>query len=47
MEHKNQVLPLTPRARAARRRDRIASVVLFVVLLGCIVLTIVRWRYFR
>jgi hypothetical protein len=47
MEHKNQVPNLTPSAKAKRRRERIASVFLFVVLVGCIVLTVVRWRHFR
>lgn len=47
MEHKNQVPNLTPRAKSARRRDLIASIALFSILIGCIVLTVVRWRYFR
>ena len=47
MEHRNQVPNLTPRARAAKRRSLIASIVLTLILVGCVVLTIVKWKYFR
>lgn len=47
MEHRNQVPNLSSRAKAARRRERIASFFLYAILLGCIVLTIYRWQYFR
>jgi hypothetical protein len=40
---KNQVPPLTDRAKAARRRDRIASVALFVVIAAGVALTIYVW----
>ena len=47
MEHRNQVPNRSPRAKAAKRRSLIASGVLSLVLVACIVLTIVKWRYFR
>ena len=40
MIHTNQVPHLTSRAKAARRRERIASVVLFLVVVACIALTV-------
>jgi hypothetical protein len=46
MEHKNQVPNLTPKAKAARRRSVIWSVVLFLVVVGCIIITILP-RYYR
>ena len=47
MEHRNQVPNLTPKARAAKRRSLIASIFLTIVLVGCVVLTILKWKYFR
>lgn len=44
MEHKNQVPNLTPRQKAAKRRELIASIALYAILIACVVLTIVRWR---
>ena len=43
MAYKNQVPNPSPRTKAAKRRDKIASVALFVVVLGCIVLTGAIW----
>lgn len=41
MAHKDEIPYLTPRARATRRRELIASAVLFLVIVGCIVVTVV------
>jgi hypothetical protein len=46
MEHKNQIPNLSPKAKAARRRSVIWSIILFLVVLGCIAITIVP-RYYR
>ena len=46
MEYKNQIPNLSPKAKAARRRSLIASIVLFLVVLGCIAITIVP-RFYR
>ena len=46
MEHKNQVPNLSPKAKTAKRRSLIASIVLFLVVLGCIAITILP-RYYR
>jgi hypothetical protein len=43
MKHRNQVPPLTTRAKAAKRRDRIAGIVLFIVAVACIALTAYAW----
>ena len=43
MKHRNQVPPLTPRAKAAKRRDRIAGIALFVVAIGCVAVTLYAW----
>jgi hypothetical protein len=45
MAYKNQVPNLTPRGKAAKRRDLIATVALAAVALGCIVLTGAIWLF--
>ncbi len=40
MAHRDEIPNLTPRAKAARRREWIASAVLFLVVVGCIVVTV-------
>ena len=46
MKHRNQTPPLTARAKSARRRDRIASIALFAVIVAAAVLTGFIW-FFR
>jgi hypothetical protein len=41
----NQVPHLTPKAKAARLRSRIASVVLFLVIVGCVLVTVLPRLY--
>lgn len=40
MTHTNQVPHLTQRAKAARRRERLASFILLLVVVGCIAVTV-------
>ena len=42
-DRKNQEPPLTARAKTARKRDRIASIVLFVVIASAVALTVYIW----
>ena len=44
MEHKNQVPNPTPRAKAKKRAEFMASVFLAVVIISVIALAIVVWR---
>ena len=44
MVNRNQVPHMTPRAKAARRRDRIAGAALFVVAIVAVALTAYVWH---
>lgn len=43
MNHRNQVPHLTPRMKAAKRRERIAGFFLFAVAVGCVAVTAYAW----
>ena len=41
MAHRDEIPHLTPRAKAKRRRNRLASFALFMIVFGCVVVTVV------
>ena len=43
MTNRNQVPHLSPRAKAAKRRERIGRFFVFAVALGCIAVTAFAW----
>jgi multidrug resistance efflux pump len=43
MKQPNRTPPLTSRAKAAKRRDRIAGVVLFLVAIAAVAVTAYAW----
>jgi hypothetical protein len=43
MKRHNRAPHLTPRAKAAKRRDTIAGILLFLVAVGCVAVTLYAW----
>ena len=43
MKNRNQTPHLTPRAKAAKRRDAIAGIALAIVVIACIAVTAYAW----